>query len=351
LRNKFFGRSHKEKIFESTPIDVPDIFQRYLDNPVFTNNSWGGFQSSIDYWKSQQYKTILVSDEIFDSDYLNLFDGNYLSVKDLGPKIFKNSIFFVRFVNDEEASSEISHIVRSGGKFVSSIESAKTPYRFTNKRALVAMQKTWAQREVISHLLPIVHENLCEALEITKSVEGLILEIGVYKGGSALTILNYLDLLKDDESSLPEREYIGIDTFNGFDYEVAKSSPDLIWYKTHSLSGAGKTLDSVRRLLSTSNTKSTLHKLDICSDDLPWDITKISMANIDVDMYEPTKAALEKVSPLVQTGGLIICEDATSTPALYGASLALSEFSDSREGKKYIKFHKLGQIFLFKIKK
>ena len=85
-----------------------------------------------------------------------------------------------------------------------------------------------------------------------------------------------------------------------------------------------------------------MFELDICAEELPAEITKISVVNIDVDMYEPTKIALTKVSPFVQVGGIIICEEATSTPALYGAGLALSEFCASEEGKKYIAFHKLG---------
>jgi hypothetical protein len=350
MRLKIFKRLKTQEISNPEWSFSVNIFKRYLDNPIFTNNSWGGFQSSIAYWKNLGHHTILVSDGEFDAVYLKSFDEFCNSTKIFDNEKFKKSVFFIRFMHDEDALSEISHIISLGGKFVSSIESVKTPYRFINKRSYLAMQKTWAREESISHLFPVVHENLCEALEITKKIDGIILEIGVYKGGSALTILNYLDLLKMDDTSLPERVYIGIDTFNGFDYEGAKHSPDLIWYKTHALQGVDETLDSVGKLLSDSKTRSSLLVLDICSEELPSDITKISMVNIDVDMYEPTKIALQKASPLVQIGGVIVCEDATSTPALYGASLALHEFCESPEGNNYVRFHKLGQIFLYKIR-
>jgi len=65
---------------------------------------------------------------------------------------------------------------------------------------------------------------------------------------------------------------------------------------------------------------------NICKDDLPKEIEKIAVANIDVDMYEPTLVALNKVSDLVVKGGVVIVEDATSTPCLYGAYLAMEEF-------------------------
>jgi hypothetical protein len=49
-----------------------------------------------------------------------------------------------------------------------------------------------------------VHENICEALEITKDVEGDYVEVGVYKGGSALTALNYLHQI-NSKKSIPIR--------------------------------------------------------------------------------------------------------------------------------------------------
>ena len=74
------------------------------------------------------------------------------------------------------------------------------------------------------------------------------------------------------------------------------------------------------------------------------------MANIDVDMYEPTLAALHQVHPHMVTGGIIICEDPASTPSLYGALLAMQEFLDSPAGKCYTKIFKGAQYFLIKMR-
>jgi hypothetical protein len=43
-----------------------------------------------------------------------------------------------------------------------------------------------------------------------------------------------------------------------------------------------------------------------------------------------------------------MCEDPPSTPALYGALLAMEEFLDSDKGKCYTKIFKGGQYFLVK---
>ena len=67
---------------------------------------------------------------------------------------------------------------------------------------------------------------------------------------------------------------------------------------------------------------------------MPADITKIALANIDVDMYDATLAGLRKVAPLIEPRGIIICEDPASTPGLYGAFVAMEEFLASEVGKE-----------------
>lgn len=89
---------------------------------------------------------------------------------------------------------------------------------------------------------------------------------------------------------------------------------------------------------------------NICIDALPAEIDRISVANIDVDMYEPTLAALHKVADLIEAGGLIIAEDATSTPGLYVALMAMDEFLVSENGQRFCKLFKGGQYFLIKVR-
>jgi hypothetical protein len=46
----------------------------------------------------------------------------------------------------------------------------------------------------------------------------------------------------------------------------------------------------------------------------------------------------------------MICEDAASTPSLYGAYQALEEFMGTAEGSTYYKIFKRGQYFLIKMR-
>ena len=212
-----------------------------------------------------------------------------------------------------------------------------------------AMKSTWAKSSRTSHLNNLVHENICEALWLTRHIEGDYVEIGVYLGGSALTAINFLDQLRINTThSMPRKAWL-LDTYDGFNYETASSSSDVIWAGTHKLMGVEKTVEYISETLSGSLTDFELAPNNICIDKLPVEISKIAVANIDVDMYEPVLAALNAVSSHMQIGGIIICEDAASTPALYGSLLAMKQFLSSAQGQSYLEIFKGGQYFLLKM--
>lgn len=270
-------------------------------------------------------------------------------LKNLSDDQIANAVFYIYFTYDSDALPMLQEIKDKGGSFVSPspVLVNKTSYCFgINRLAHQAMIKTWSCPNV-SHLNVEVHQNICEALDITRHLSGDYLEIGVYKGGSALTALNFIDEMSEQNLMLPRHCWL-LDTFDGFVYEEAAHSIDVIWNRTHRLSGVELTQQNIRKNFASVKTPYSLHARNICKDDLPVDIGPIVVANIDVDMYEATLEALNKVSDHIVPGGIIICEDAASTPALYGAFLAMEEFLNTVEGKKYIKVFKGGQYFLIK---
>lgn len=156
-----------------------------------------------------------------------------------------------------------------------------------------------------------------------------------------------MDLLKQ-KGARPRKAWL-LDTFDGFTYDEAINSADVIWANTHKVLGVKKTMERVTNLLHDKahvETPFELVESNICADALPSDIRAISVANVDVDMYDATKAALEKVAPLIATGGIIICEDPTATPGLYGAYLAMNEFLATPLGKNFMSLFKTGGYFL-----
>ena len=324
-----------------------NIFQRYDESKIFYHLQQDGLDVSPSAFAN---KKIYVLSDINISNKILKYLGKLIhNLDNFSNEDIKSSAFYICFKFDEDALPLIKKIKDNNGIFIPHLSTEKTPYRFTNKLAYNALVKSWKKKERVSHLRLDIHENICEALDMTKNVEGDYLEIGVYLGGSALTALNYLDELKSKNHNLIKKEAFLFDTFDGFNYERAHKSSDAIWKNTHKLFGVEKTKNFISETFNNVATKYNLIENNIVKDDIPTCVKKISVANIDVDLYEPTIDSLSKVAPLISKGGgIIIVEDALSTPKLYGAYLAMNEFLETEMGKNFVPIHKVGQYFLIK---
>ena len=87
---------------------------------------------------------------------------------------------------------------------------------------------------------------------------------------------------------------------------------------------------------------------NIIRNRLPKKIKKISLVNLDIDVYDAVLGALNKLDPYIEKGGIILCEDSVYTPKLYGAFTALNNFLKSKRGSKYISIFKKNHFFLLK---
>jgi len=264
----------------------------------------------------------------------------------MGTEEIKNTIFLVYFYSDWTAPPEIRNIAKHDGRYIPLQRYDKTSYRFVNPRCLRALARTVKKMENISHYSHSIHENICEAIELSKNVQGDFVEVGVYKGGSALTALNMLQEISYDSHDEPQKFSWLIDTFDGFSYEAARHSSDMAWAGTHRLWGVEETMRKIETTLDEHLGKFRLLAGDITKMELPEDLKKISLLNIDVDMYEPTLACMQRFSPYIPRGGIILCEDASSTPGLYGAMTAMEDFLVSPSGKRFIRIFKSGHYFL-----
>jgi hypothetical protein len=269
------------------------------------------------------------------------------NVDGLSEQQIRDSVFHVYFQFDEEALPTLRRVRDCGGRFVPPIDAAKTPYRFVSRSAHEAISSTWSKREAFSHFDVLTHENICEAIEISLDLDGDFLEIGVFRGGSAHTALRYLEARARATGHAPRRAVL-IDTFDGFNYLEAATSVDAIWEGTHQLGGADRAMNEIASAIGDVDVEFRLVRGNIIVDPIPEDVLSVSVANIDVDMYEPTRAALERVHPLMQVGGVMILEDPPGTPALYGAFMAMRDFLETESGSKYLCLHKGSQYLLLK---
>ncbi len=254
-------------------------------------------------------------------------------------------IFVCAFDSDEKAIQVLDAIHRGGGRYVNALQfQPVASYLHKNDRArrVLAHDESRAQADGLAHFDRGDFTNLLQCLEMTREVPGDYLEIGVYQGSSARTALEYM------RSAGIDRPAWFLDTFAGFDYADASQSADGRWWNTH----AETSLEGVQSLLSeyAGELDYQVMRSNICEDELPAKISTIALCNIDVDLYEAVRDALQKVATLMSHRGVIIVEDVGHTPGLGGAALALHQFMQSEIGADFVQIYmESGQALLLRV--
>lgn len=236
-----------------------NIFKRVDEEEIFSRFNHRGLSLLPENFENKKI-LVLTDVENFNKEVL----GEYKTIKtckNIPENEIKNYVFYIYFVCDSDAYTELEYITKNNGKYIPYIYYKKTSYRFVDKKAYIALQKTWGIPNLVQDSQIQVHENICEALNITKDLEGDYVEIGVFTGGSALTTLNYLELL-------PKKRNVWLlDTYEGFNYDTANQSSDCTWRTTHKI-GKGKTdaMNNVQNLLKDYDGKYKMVIADICKD-------------------------------------------------------------------------------------
>lgn len=163
----------------------------------------------------------------------------------------------------------------------------------------------------------------------SSGLPGEIVECGVFKGNSLFRWIKLRSLLENPFS----RRVIAFDVFGEFpdgDYE-----PDRI-LRERFIAEAGSRGIGVERMREVL----AHHDLDVNVELVPGDILrtvpdylqrvpqlKISLLHIDVDLYEPTRVALEVLFPRVVAGGIVVLDDYGAFP---GANRAIDDYLRDR---------------------
>ena len=157
-------------------------------------------------------------------------------------------------------------------------------------------------------------------------VEGSFCEIGCYRGYTTVFLNRHLDRIA------PHKRYWALDTFGGFvPADVA-----------HERGARGKdsaddrraldkfTINSQRWFDATMRQNGVTRVTSVAAavqDHVFSAEAKFCFVLIDVDLYRPTKAALEKLWPLVAPGGVIVVDDCHEHHVYDGSRQALDEFA------------------------
>lgn len=250
----------------------------------------------------------------------------------------ENAIFVLAYNQDYLGVDAIKELQKYNLKYLA-LEQYGTPqarYYHINEDAYNTLIDEYNNNPLL-HYCPGDFENIFQALEATKSLNGNYVEIGTFQGASARATLNYIN-----RTNIDIKCYF-IDTYEGFTYEKAQSTEDILWINTHT----DTSIQRVQEYLNDYN-NFELIKSNIIQNELPNNIQNIRVANIDVDMYEAVKAALYKVKDRILQNGIIIAEDYGHTPALIGAQKAVDEFLQENPNTFIPLYMRSGQMFLIK---
>ena len=149
-------------------------------------------------------------------------------------------------------------------------------------------------------------------------VNGSIIECGVLHGAG---LFAFAQLSAIYEPYNHTRRIIGFDTFSGV--PAVHAADTKTGSSSHFKSGAlsGSTEAELRRaiaLFDANRPLSHIPKIDLIAGDLRETAAKYIAANphlvvgllyLDVDLYEPTKAALEAFLPRIPKGGIIVFDE------------------------------------------
>jgi hypothetical protein len=171
--------------------------------------------------------------------------------------------------------------------------------KFTTRQALA---KFLARSEIFNQIL---------------NVNGSIIECGVLHGGGLLTFAKLSSIMEPTNHT---RKIIGFDTFAGFpSIHEADKAGDSSFLKAGGLKGS--TLDDVKAavdLYDLNRPLQHIQKVELIEGDLTKTGPKylkenphlvVSLLYLDVDLYEPTKVALETFIPRMPKGAIIAFDE------------------------------------------
>lgn len=164
-----------------------------------------------------------------------------------------------------------------------------------------------------------------ELFKMSIDVPGDIVECGVFVGASLMRFIKFRDIFTNSTS----RKVVGFDTFGKFPGADSEEDEKTIQIFFDQFGDSSISVEEFNRYLDDSNLN---NGIDLVKGNVLTTIPeylekfpglKISLLNIDVDFYEPTKAALDHLYDHVSPGGVIILDDYGS---FQGANKAIDPF-------------------------
>jgi hypothetical protein len=176
--------------------------------------------------------------------------------------------------------------------------------------------------------------------ELYRQITGLpgaVVELGVYKGASLMRFAMFRSLAEHETS----REIHGFDAFGTFPRSGVEQAEDRDFIdRFEAERGDGIARDTLRDLIADKGIGNVhLHQGNVF-DTLPAYLAqrpelRIALLHLDMDVYEPTAFALDRLVPHMVPGGLILFDD-------YGLVAGATRAAEEVAQRLKLGFGKLG---------
>ena len=187
---------------------------------------------------------------------------------------------------------------------------------------------------------PRVLSYLCDCLDRTRATRGAVVELGCAEGDTTVWLNRHMD------SAGIEKPYFAVDTFAGFtDADIAHERHERA--KHEEPYHVDFRLNDVRWFMATLRVNGITRVTPIEADVALVDwcrIGEVSFALVDVDLYMPTRRALEGVYEQVRPGGMVVVDDCVADHRYDGSLGAYLEFTSARGLQPRIALDRLGII-------
>jgi O-methyltransferase len=175
------------------------------------------------------------------------------------------------------------------------------------------------------------------SLNQTRDVPGDIFEVGCANGHTAVFLNQHL------QSAGIDKDYYCLDTFDGFTHDDTTFEVRQRGKKPTELGGfrsnSKKWLEYTLRQNHCKRVVCVQAEVEKYKFERP-----ISFCILDVGLYRPTLAALEKIWPLLSPGGLMVVSNCKHGNSFDGAMQGYSDFIEKHHIQRRILFDRLGVI-------
>ena len=174
-----------------------------------------------------------------------------------------------------------------------------------------------------------------ELFLMSQKIPGDIVECGVFKGSSLIRFAIFRDLFKEKSKKI-----IGFDTFGKF-----PSTKHLMDFEKRKefVTESGENSISVSQLMYILQQKNISKNIELVKGDVTTTVPeyvnkrpkmKISLLNLDVDLYLPTKVVLDSFYSKISKGGILILDNFNPSGSGYtfpGEIKAVKEFIKNKK--------------------